>query len=345
MKDVAGVLLHRPNEGHQHAGREELGTLEVQNEAHKLVLIGWAWEEQQQEDRSEEEKADPEQRQHGDADHGEVHGVNQLAENGFVKGQIVVEDASAQPEETGRRARRAPCGSCQGAQVHGLAQVTHGPLHVNLDLCLDVLPESTYSGLNHRAQPLPHVRIAHGALLDKLPDAVEHALAYRCRDFQEALLGTMLLLGPPSLQERPRQRHRPLKPQSAAANRPTDCRCGTAHKRSGACASPRPGSCPAPITTAVRVPFLLGTDQAGEWKGDGVIEGGEPHSVSPASRTLLHNCIHAIQLGEAHVAETDSVPGSQLLIFEVEHARAADAILALTTLPRGHTSPEILTTN
>eukprot|EP00411_Alexandrium_monilatum_P012971 CAMPEP_0175267848 /NCGR_PEP_ID=MMETSP0093-20121207/44052_1 /TAXON_ID=311494 /ORGANISM="Alexandrium monilatum, Strain CCMP3105" /LENGTH=399 /DNA_ID=CAMNT_0016562481 /DNA_START=16 /DNA_END=1211 /DNA_ORIENTATION=- len=215
QREVAGEHLHSSDQRHEHAGREELRALEVQDEAHQLVLVRGPRERHHGEEAAEEDEADPEDGQARDGDHRQVDRVARLPEERLVRGEVVVQEPRLQPPQQRARCRRRLRrwgGSSHrrrggvptpAAATGAVPHPVHRGLHAQLHLRLDVLPEPAHGGPHRRPQPAPEVGVPQRAVPEKGPHVVQQVLQERGGDLHELLHSPQLLLGPPGLQERP----------------------------------------------------------------------------------------------------------------------------------------------
>mmetsp|Transcript_7222 Transcript_7222/g.17073 ORF Transcript_7222/g.17073 Transcript_7222/m.17073 type:complete len:300 (-) Transcript_7222:429-1328(-) len=214
-EQVATGVFHRADEEHDHTRGEKHGALEMENKIDELVLVRWPREDQHQQQEEEEEEAHAEDRKHGEGHQDVVNRVLHLAEEGLVVRQVVEEHArsySQEPVAHSQEPVAAPvpedsaelwprCGAGSTVQVALRPPISQRNLDVALNLHFDVVPDSLHCRLDDGSDPRPHVRVAHGSVLDKFPHALQHVLAHWRGDVEELLHGQLLLLCPPSLEE------------------------------------------------------------------------------------------------------------------------------------------------
>mmetsp|Transcript_109227 Transcript_109227/g.309010 ORF Transcript_109227/g.309010 Transcript_109227/m.309010 type:complete len:476 (-) Transcript_109227:29-1456(-) len=197
----ADVVLDPREAAHADAAREELRALEAHDVDHELELVRAAAGHHGEEVEEEEDHPQPEVGQHGEAGQQPEQRVLELAEDGQVVGEEVVEELCPPPLR--RAARRLLAQRAQDLDVvldppqRRLLGVVVSHLHRDRD----VVPQHVHEPPDPDPEAVRHVRVADHGLLDDLPQGHEQLRPHGRGDVEELLLGLRrhLAVGPARL--------------------------------------------------------------------------------------------------------------------------------------------------
>mmetsp|Transcript_31612 Transcript_31612/g.91426 ORF Transcript_31612/g.91426 Transcript_31612/m.91426 type:complete len:221 (-) Transcript_31612:438-1100(-) len=168
----ASIILDGRHHGQEDRDKD-LGTLERQDVVHQLMFVGWASSQEHAEDGEEPDGPETKDRQHAHKRESQPHWVLQVAEDGLVKRGIMIKGSRPDPER--RHGHGVHAGIGELIVVPSIETVSFRIVFNLLHVDEQVVPETVHDALDSVGDPLGHVRVGRGAVLDGLPKP-EHDL-------------------------------------------------------------------------------------------------------------------------------------------------------------------------
>mmetsp|Transcript_68588 Transcript_68588/g.214415 ORF Transcript_68588/g.214415 Transcript_68588/m.214415 type:complete len:234 (+) Transcript_68588:319-1020(+) len=177
---VARKLDHGALQALQQTAGDKLQALEVHDKVQELELIRRPWEEYHEKKHQHHAKVQGAERYEHDGEYDQIYWVLELAPDGLVVGQVVVEENGPNLQEA--RAEVATPGA-----LHLITGelITNCGLYVPLYLLLYVGPNSVNHPLGILGDNLRDVGVLREATLQEVPEVAEDLVADLVRGVQE----------------------------------------------------------------------------------------------------------------------------------------------------------------